>query len=474
MARGKEITADKLEALGARRLAELLAELSTADPVVRKAAKLALAAGQSPAKLLAEIDKRIRTIARSKTFIDWDRRKPLVQELENLRTTITGTLAPLDAKAAAERMVDFLNLSDTLYERVDDSSGTVATVFRRAVADVGHLWAQVPGADTEALAHLALSLLRSNAYGVKDGIVSSLGTAMGAEGRARLRAMLQEALTVAPKPHSHKWTFDDRRHVLAGALAELADVEEDVDAYIAAVRAAGSGVGYAVEIAKRLLKAGRAQEALDWLGRARVRHNRDLDDVLYHGGWIKDEVTDLRIAALDAQGRKDEAQQVRWTSFTETLDADHLRDHLKRLPDFEDFEAEERAKEIARRFDDPHQALAFFVAWRDLHAAAQLVRERLEEFDGRDYVTLGAVAEALAGKHPVAATLLYRRMIESILGRASANQYGYAVRDVRNCESLVAQLPEDPGIEGHDAFMARLRKEHGRKSKFWELVREGA
>ena len=87
---------------------------------------------------------------------------------------------------------------------------------------------------------------------------------------------------------------------------------------------------------------------------------------------------------------------------------------------------------------------------------------------------MGAAAEALAGKHPVAATLLYRRMIESILGRASANQYGYAVRDVRNCESLAGQLPEDAGIEGHDAFMARLRKEHGRKSKFWELVREGA
>jgi hypothetical protein len=58
-----------------------------------RTAKLALAAGESPAKLLAEIDKRIRTIARSKTFIDWDRRKPLVQEPENLRTTITGTLA---------------------------------------------------------------------------------------------------------------------------------------------------------------------------------------------------------------------------------------------------------------------------------------------------------------------------------------------------------------------------------------------
>jgi hypothetical protein len=72
------------------------------------------------------------------------------------------------------------------------------------------------------------------------------------------------------------------------------------------------------------------------------------------------------------------------------------------------------------------------------------------------------------------ATLLYWLIIESTLGRASASQYGYAVRDVRNCESLASQLPQDAGIEGHDAFMARLRKEHGRKTKFWELVHEGA
>jgi hypothetical protein len=51
MAYGKEITADKLEALGAGRVAELLAELSAADPVARKAVRFALAAGQSLAKL---------------------------------------------------------------------------------------------------------------------------------------------------------------------------------------------------------------------------------------------------------------------------------------------------------------------------------------------------------------------------------------------------------------------------------------
>jgi hypothetical protein len=34
-------------------------------------------------------------------------------------------------------MVNFLNLSDTLYGRVGDNSGAVTTVFRRAFADVG-------------------------------------------------------------------------------------------------------------------------------------------------------------------------------------------------------------------------------------------------------------------------------------------------------------------------------------------------
>jgi hypothetical protein len=69
-------TNDKLKALAAQQLAELITELYATSPVVREAVKLALATGQSPAKLFAEIDKCIRTIAHSKSFIDRDRRKP--------------------------------------------------------------------------------------------------------------------------------------------------------------------------------------------------------------------------------------------------------------------------------------------------------------------------------------------------------------------------------------------------------------
>ena len=80
MACGKEITADKLEALGARRVAELPAELSAADPVARKAVRFALAAGQSPAKLHPTSRRNVPLPGLGRRFlvpvIGWKSRSP--------------------------------------------------------------------------------------------------------------------------------------------------------------------------------------------------------------------------------------------------------------------------------------------------------------------------------------------------------------------------------------------------------------
>jgi hypothetical protein len=61
-------------------------------------------------------------------------------------------------------------------------------------------------------------------------------------------------------------------------------------------------------------------------------------------------------------------------------------------------------------------------------------------------------------------------MAESILARGSSKQYGYAARDVQNSASLAGRVADDGGIEGHEAFVARLKREHGRKYSFWQLL----
>jgi hypothetical protein len=455
----KQITAEKLEKLGARRLAELLEAHGDADPVLRKKLQLVLAAAEGVTKLTAQIDKRIRALGRGKSFIDWEKRKPLATELAALRTAIAEDVAPADARAAAERMLAFVNISDTLFERIGNGSGMISEIFAVAVEDLGRLWAGVADRDPVAMARVALDVFENNDYGAKDGIITALGDAMGAAGQAELKRLVEAKLGALPRPTADDWSAGYARRRLAYALLELADLRGNVDAFIAACRRGDLEDVRTTDIARRLLAAGRADEALRRLEGSSER--RIVDPF---------EIVDLKIAALEQLGRPADAQAARWTYFTETLSARHLRDYLKRLPDFDDFEAQEKAVSLALSHRDVHRALTFLVELPDLPVAERLVRERLAELDGQDYVSLSPAADKLAGKFPIAATLLYRRMAESILKRASANQYGYAVRDVRNCESLAGQLPADADIENHATFMVRLRHEHGRKWKFWELL----
>ena len=62
--------------------------------------------------------------------------------------------------------------------------------------------------------------------------------------------------------------------------------------------------------------------------------------------------------------------------------------------------------------------------------------------------------------------------MESILSRDSGKPYGYGARAVRHSASLAGGIADEPGIENHDAFVARLKREHGRTYSYWQLVEE--
>ncbi len=435
-------------------------QAATGDPALARSLRLALAGTDSAGRLAAEVEKRLRTIRRSRGFIDWDKVRPFARELDALRETIAGPLAAADPQAAVAQMRLFLGLGESVLERSDDGSGVLGDVFRQAGAELGRLWALLPARDPVALAADLLALLDADGYGLTDRLLETASSALGPEGRAELRRLLQARLDALPVARGRD-DFEDWRGRFAPSrlLRELADLEQDVDAFIAAAAAAGRIENLAGDIAERLIAHGRAEEALAWLDRAPSRHE---GEAMRH--------TDLRIAAFDGLGRTQEAQALRWEAFGRWVSAAHLRPYLRGLPDFDDVQAEDQAMAHALSHPDRHLALDFLVAWPNLEAANRLVRAHHGELDGRDYGRLRPAAEALAGKYPAAATLLHRALAEDVLRRASSRQYQYAARDVRACASLAPLLAEDAGLESHDAFMARLRQEHPRKSGFWSLL----
>jgi len=379
----KTLNRSSLEALGARRLAELLIEISAGNAVVKRRLRLELAGVESPGEVAKEIRKRLITIARSRSFVDWQNGKSLVDDLETQRRAIVDQVAKCNPADGLELMWRFLELANSVFERCDDSSGTVMGIFHAACSDLGDV-ARSAKSDPKNLGDHAFQALIRNDYGQFDGLIVALTPALGQQGLEHLKQRmiaLSEQPVRRPADKERKvigWASsgpiyaDDlaehsRVSAVRLALKEIADAQGDVDAYVAQYDEQTRKVPkIAAEIARRLLAAGRAKEA--WQTIESTEHRRS--------GWPDFEWEDARIDVLDALGRGDEALAARWSCFERFLSARHLRAYLKRLPDFDDVEAAERALGHAERYKSLLQALSFLVSWPALDRAARLVTQR--------------------------------------------------------------------------------------------------
>lgn len=473
MASRKTVTLDNLAALGAERLAEILVELAEGDAEVKRRLRLELAAQSGGDTIAAEIGKRITTLRSARSFIDWQKRRDFVKDLDLQRAMIVDRVAESRADLALDLMWRFMNLVEPVLNRVDDSNGSVGDVFRTACADLGAL-ALKAKPDPVRLAEQVFAAVIANDYGVFDRLVRIMLPALGDAGAAHLQDRLTRALADRPRKAGER---DYQSLVLHSALQALADGQGDIDAYIALVPPEERRMPHTgTEIGRRLLAAGRATEALAMLEQARPRRSAARaapDDDLFATGFPADnDWEETYIEALEATGKKAEAQRLRWAAFEQRLSAGQLRAYLKRLPDFEDVEAEERAKQHALSFRSFSAALDFFTSWPDQARAAELVLARAKEMNGNLYHLLEPAARLIEGKHPLAATLLRRAMIEDTLDGAKSTRYKHAARHLLECRSLAAGIPDFAPFEAHEAFVARLRSSHGRKTGFWGQVSE--
>ena len=483
MASKTTLNAKNLETLGAERLAELLIEITTGDAAAKRRLRLELIGAQSPAELGREVRKRLATIARSRSFVDWQGNRALAADLDSQRRAIVETVAKADPREALDLLWRFMALAESVFARCDDSNGTIGGVFRQACADLGPLAAAAkPRADL--LAGQVYTALVANDYGQFDGLIEIMAPVLGVPGLDHLKVRIIDLSNrPVPRPadkdrvkvgwgsggplYADEIEERSRLSIVRMALMDIADALGDVDAFIGQYDDKTRKVPkIAAEIARRLLAAGRLDEALRTLDAA--EHGKPSTWI-----WPDFDWEDTRIAVLDSLGRADDAQALRWDCFRRSLSIVHLRDYLKRLPDFDEFEAEEKALDYTQGVNDLTQALYFLVAWPALDRAAALVIRRAADLDGDQYEILPRAADALAAKYPLAATLLLRALVDFTLTKARSSRYKHAARHLLECASLAPPIADFGAFEPHDVYIARLRQEHGRKESFWSLVGAG-
>jgi hypothetical protein len=254
----------------------------------------------------------------------------------------------------------------------------------------------------------------------------------------------------------------DRGQTVRLAMLAIADALGDAEAYLAEYRdhepTALKRPLVAARVAQRLTAAGRAAEALALLDAAQPLPHQTPPGP---GPWI-----DARIAALDQLEQGEEAQQLRWRFGLLRLSSQHLRDHLKRLPAFEDGEAQERALDLVLQHPYLGPALEFLHQWHDRRRCASLILARPDELARADEKVLGVVAEALEADQPLAATLCLRALIEAILENARSNRYRHAVRHLASCRRLAGAIEAWGTIPDHNTYISELLYAYGNRAGF--------
>ena len=472
---------ETLAALGADRLIGLILGETARNAGFKKLVTAALASLQGPEVVAAIIDRRLTALEGAESYIDWQRRRAFAADLTALVTIILDELRPLDPAAALDRLRRFLDDADAVLDRVDDGNGAIQGIFDRAAAGFVEIAGALPPV---AAAGVALSLVgpfTDDPSGPLGALLSEMVSVVAVDALAEIDSRLAEAARRSEadrnrRTRSARYRLDNRSAILRLRQA-IADRRGDPDAYLALESEIAPGAENQAEIARRLLGAGRAQDALDWIRRKQDPDKRRAttreDLIAFFDPRIPErERLVVEIDILDALDRGAEAQDLRWKRFEQELDAPMLRGFLAKLPDFEDEEALHRALDHAVAFPDHHRALAFLTAWPDLRRAARLVTERPAIWDGSlRYAILAPAAEVLAQDHPLAAVILYRRLIDGILDYGRSPAYPHAARYLAELDGLAPRLDVDAIAPDAEGYRAKLRQQHGRKSGFWSLVR---
>ncbi|MBZ0122971.1 MAG: hypothetical protein K8F31_03720 [Roseovarius sp.] len=241
----KALNKANLEKLGAKKLATLVMDLVQGNAALQRRARMELSAAQGPKDVTADLRKRFASLRRSASFVDWRKQRSLVKDLEGLLAMIETLIAPHDANEAFELLWSFLQLAPPIHERTDDSNGAVGDVMHDAVDLIAKVSPAI-SVNRTALAERILEAVADAGYGEFDGIIPATAEALDQEGLEHLKKImiawadappteqeLKEYRSYGFSSSAEEGVQRNKQITKSVILADIADAQGDVDAYMA-------------------------------------------------------------------------------------------------------------------------------------------------------------------------------------------------------------------------------------------------
>lgn len=374
-------------------------------------------------------------------------------------------LATLDPRTGLALIVSFYRADARIFAACDDSNGSVGDVFR---LDASVRFARFASRcdDPEWVSALLQELVEQDDYGVRDALLDRAAEFLP---EATLRALadrLWAAATAGPAASRTpgEARFDRMHRFLL--VEQVARQLRDPELFERARRGWSPEMGTAAcgDIAREWLSVGDPARALEWLERIPPGER-----------FQREERDRLLLEIYPKLGRQSELVELLWRRLREWPSRLALDELIAVVGEQERPGAVDTiTAQLTATGEFRVSDVGFLLdTGRTGVAVDHLLRLR-DGIAGQYWNWLLPLAKRFAAAgEPLAATLLYRALLDDILDRANSTIYGHAVRYLRQLEALAPAVADWRGVDDHEGYFQGLRQRHRLKRSFWGRVDAG-
>jgi hypothetical protein len=436
----------KLIDLGPEALAETLLDLAvhsgTADDLIERLIA-------TPKENVQRFKMKLSNLKRSRDFFDWRGSPGFARELsmllQDLKLGVTDPLTGIELVAA------FYEADNTIFEMCDDSSGDVGDIFR---FDARELFVEYATCcmDKENIADILLKLNRKDDYGIRDTLVDCAGEFLPEPVIRSMISVLQK------RADDEKDEYKKGHHLRL--IESLARQIRDAELF-EKTRFASWGkpsTAALIDIARVYLESGDVETAYSWLkkipeGETFQAHERD----------------QLLLEIYRKQGNTEKLTDLLYQQFRSHHSADTLQALLDVIGnDKRDVVVADEVALIIGNTALRESDAEFLISIEKIDEAEKYLLKRADRLDGNHYGSLLSLAEVMESENRhLAAALIYRSLLISILERGYTKAYPHGIRYLKKLDKLAATISDWKNFNPHEAFKDRIYQDHGRKHSFW-------
>ncbi len=435
----------KLVELGIEELADKLIEFSASNYSVSDWIDRIIA---KPSDSLKRLKAKLRGLERQYTYYNYNQTMDFAYELSDILDELKES--KIEAEEGLKLITDFFKLDSKIFESCDDSGGSVGEVFQSDACEVFVFFAK-RCKNMEFVNSQFMIVVSEDNYGVRSALVKYASKIFSKSKRREIvSCFLDKSLNESDEYGKFHWNF---------MAEDLSKSINDPKLYEMIKSKNGTNITSSVcfEIAKEYFRNKKFKSALEWMTSKNIsdkfseeenillldiykklkKHDdsAEIANLIYNNNQNKNNLIQL----LDIIGY-DNKEKILKDSIIKIQESKHFeRNQAQFLLDMELVELSEE----------------YFLKWES----------QLSKFD---YYTLGGFTEALENnKSWLAATVVYRALLEINLNKVQSKYYYHGVRYLNRLNKIAEKIDNWSNIVSHEEYFQDIKKIHFRKKSFW-------